>query len=321
VLPDPRLLDLVARYTPDGVTVSTPSAAVAAALAERRTPVARVELGVLEPGSIDVVALIGGELSAAGEHAEGLLAAAADALRAGGLLVAAARNRIHAAARGLPLDGLRAWSADELVRAVGHPGITVEHVAAPGAAAGLAGAPDGPVDPALDRTPGLLDAAPQTLVLGRRPADAAGRTEAFFAAAPRKLVAAAVLCRDPDGRLLCVHDSFKRWWTIPGGLVDVDEDPRTGAEREAWEEAGVRVRAGTILGVFSMPWPDRVLFVYEAMATGDRTPAPVHHHEIDDAAWLPLDEALGRLNPRTAAQVQRCLETPGETWSAPPYRA
>jgi 8-oxo-dGTP pyrophosphatase MutT (NUDIX family) len=313
--PDPRIVDLIARFTPATTSVVTPDGDVAAALRSRGTTVHEAALDSLPPAQAEVVALVGDELSRAGEHAEGLLAAAAAALRPGGLLVAAARNRIHATVHDCDLGGLRAWSAEELVRAVGHPGIAVEHVAAPGAAAGLAGDPAGPIEPDLDRVAGLLDAAPRTLVLGRRPRDGAGRSEAFFASVPRKLVAAAVVCRDDRDRLLCVHDSFKGHWTIPGGVVDADEDPRTGAERETWEEAGVRVEASEILGVFSMPWPDRILLVYSARPLGDATPSPIHDHEVDEAAWVPLDEALDRLNARTAEQVRRCLDRPGATWA------
>lgn len=315
--PDPRLVRLVATSTPADVTVTTGDLRVADALRAHGTEVRTADLTEVDPASLAAVILIGGELSRAGEHAEELLAAAASALRPGGLLVVAAANRIHAAATGMPPSGSRMWSAEELVRAVGHPGIAVEQVAAPGAAAALRGEPDGDVSADLDRHAGLLDAAPQTLVIGRRPSTAAGRTEAFFGSVPRKIVAAAVLCRDDGGRVLVVHDTFKGYWTIPGGIVDADEDPRSGAVREAYEEAGVKVDADRVLGVFSMPWPDRVLFIYGAVPVGDATPAPVHVHEVDDAAWLPLEDALARLNPRTADQVRRCLDSPGTTWADP----
>jgi 8-oxo-dGTP pyrophosphatase MutT (NUDIX family) len=313
--PDPRLVELVATYTPAPVSVAVSDRWVRRALTARGVTVHADDLHALPPSSADVVALIGGELSSAGDHAEGLLAAATAALRPGGMLVVAARNRIHAAATGLPLHGLRGWSAEELVRAVGHPGLTVEHIAAPGAAATLRGAPDGAIDAELDRHPGLLDAAAQTMVLARKGADEAARSAAFFASVPRKIVAAAVICRDAAGRLLCVHDNFKGHWTIPGGVVDADEDPEAGARREAWEESGVQVQTDALLGVFAGSWPDRLLLCYRAEPVGDVTPAPVHAHEISAAEWVPLDEALARLNPRTASQVRRCLEQPGGTWA------
>jgi hypothetical protein len=43
-------------------------------------------------------------------------------------------------------------------------------------------------------------------------------------------------------------------------------------------------------------------------------PEPLHPHEIDDVAWLPLDEALRRLAPSVVFRVTRCLEQPGFSW-------
>jgi ADP-ribose pyrophosphatase YjhB (NUDIX family) len=171
-------------------------------------------------------------------------------------------------------------------------------------------------DPVADRLPGLLDAGPRVLAAGRAPRDAADRSRAFFDTLPRKVVAAATLTRDPAGRVLIVHDSFRCHWTIPGGVVDADEDPRAAAERETHEESGVRVTATGLLGVFSGSWPDRLVLVYAAapVATGTPAPRPVHAHEVDDAAWVGLDEALRRINPVTRAQLRRCLDEPGGTW-------
>jgi ADP-ribose pyrophosphatase len=43
-------------------------------------------------------------------------------------------------------------------------------------------------------------------------------------------------------------------WSIPGGMLELSETLRQGAEREALEETGLAVRATELLGVF-----DRVL--------------------------------------------------------------
>ncbi len=312
---DERVLQLAVDLLEPDREILTPTPSVAERLHERGIAARLGHPREEPPASLDAVALIGGELAAAGDHAEGLLAASAEALRAGGVLLAAAPNRVHHLALGQPPSG-RAWSADELERTVGHPGLAIEAVHSPGAAAALRGDPSGAPDPELDRLPGLLDAGPRTLVVARRPADSDGRSSAFFASVPRKIIAAAVICRDPDGRLLVVHDSFRRHWTIPGGVVDADEDPRAGAVREAYEEAGLRVEGGPLLGVFAQPWPDRLLLVYGAEPIGPipQDLAPVHAHEIDAVRWLPLDEALRILNPRTAGQVRRCLDHPGESW-------
>lgn len=308
----PELLAIAVAHLPTE-PMATPSPATAAALRTAGLPARCVPLEELPDGEAAAVVLLDDELTSAGEHAEGLMVDAARVLDGGGLLLVSARSRVHVAATGTAESG-RPFDAAEVARLLGHRGFAVELLCAPGAASTLAGRT--PVyDPDLDRQPGLLDAGPRVVALGRRHAGQEARSAAFFDSLPRKVVAAAVICRDEDGRLLLVHDSFKRHWTIPGGVVDADEDPRAGAEREAWEEAGLRVRAGRLLGVFSVSWPDRLVLLYEATARDATGPlAPVHTHEVDAVEWVPLDDALRRCAPRIAEQVRRCLTEPGGTW-------
>lgn len=257
--------------------------------------------------------LVDDELSRAGDHAEGLVDALGTALEPGGVLIATVRNRVHADATGAGLDGVRGFSAAEANSLLNQRGFTVELRCAPGAAARLRG--DLGFNLALDRQPGLIDAAPTLLLAARAPRSADERGRVFHDSRPRKIVAAATLCRAPDGRLLVVYDRFKRAWTIPGGVVDPDEDPAVAAQRETWEEAGTKVETGRLLGVFAASWPDRLVFVFAATpAEVAEDPQPVHEHEIGGVAWLPLDEALARLAPTVAFKVRTCLDTPGFTW-------
>ncbi|MGI8575435.1 MAG: NUDIX hydrolase [Egibacteraceae bacterium] len=271
-----------------------------------------------QPSAVGEAALlVDDELSAAGEHAEGLVAELAQVLRPGGLVAATARNAVYAEASGAPLDGLRAFSPADFERLFTQRGFAIELLAAPGAASRLRQTTPGSdlwIDLARDRHPALLGAASGLLIVARAPRDPDERSRRFFAALPRKVVAAAVLCRTADGQVLTVHDTFKRTWTIPGGVVDADEDPRSAALRETWEEAGVRARAGALLGVFSASWPDRLVFVYAADPTGESFPEPPHAHEIDAVAWVEVEEALRRVSPWTRFQLERCLDEPGGTW-------
>ena len=45
-------------------------------------------------------------------------------------------------------------------------------------------------------------------------------------------------------------------WSIPGGMLEVGETLRQGAEREALEETGLLVRATDLLGIFDRIVPD-----------------------------------------------------------------
>jgi 8-oxo-dGTP diphosphatase len=54
-------------------------------------------------------------------------------------------------------------------------------------------------------------------------------------------------------------------WSIPGGMLELGETLRQGAEREALEETGLVVRATNLLGVFDRIVPDetqRTLYHY-----------------------------------------------------------
>ncbi len=63
----------------------------------------------------------------------------------------------------------------------------------------------------------------------------------------------AVLVWDENGRLLLVREAQTGLWQTIGGAVEPDESPYEAAEREAGEEAGVRVRVERIRDVAGGP--------------------------------------------------------------------
>ena len=262
---------------------------------------------------VDTIGLLDDELSRVGEHAERLVAEVADLLRPGGLLVASGIG--GAVLHDAEGDAPRRYTAAGFRHLFEHRGFSVQHLAAPGVARLLRGR-EGVGDAELDRSPGLLDAGSRLLIAARAPRSAGERSARFLATLPRKVVSAATVTCDAAGRLLVVFDSFRGHWTIPGGIVDADEDPRLAAVRETWEEAGVRVGAGPLLGVFAASWPDRLMLAYEGRPQeADPRPDPVHTHEVSEARFVDLDDALRLLNPRAAEQVRRCLDTPGNSWT------
>ena len=66
-------------------------------------------------------------------------------------------------------------------------------------------------------------------------------------ATPRVDVRGAVF---QDGKLLLVQERSDGGWTMPGGWADVGDVPSQAAEREVWEEAGFRVKARRLVGVY-----------------------------------------------------------------------
>src|SRR5438270_11416060 len=60
----------------------------------------------------------------------------------------------------------------------------------------------------------------------------------------------AVILRRGKVLLVCrAQEPCKGEWTFPGGLVELGETLRKAAERETYEETGIRIRAGEVLEV------------------------------------------------------------------------
>ncbi len=66
-------------------------------------------------------------------------------------------------------------------------------------------------------------------------------------ATPRVDVRAAIFMNDD---ILLVRERADNGWTMPGGWADVGDLPSEAVEREAWEEAGFRVRAKRVVGIY-----------------------------------------------------------------------
>jgi 8-oxo-dGTP diphosphatase len=298
------LADVVAGLPTDLPVACT--AAVAARIAGAERAVDTSPLEELVAGTVSSVLLVDDEVSLQGDRAEEFISRAADAVRPAGILVftALAGDPDEGGPRHRQADRMspplrtepRRYNATGVEHLLLHRGLSVQR---------------------LEKHED--NGATRFLVVGRAPIGGQERSARFIASLPFKLVTAAVICRDAEGRILCVFDSFRRHWTIPGGVVDAGEDPRAGAVREAVEEGGVRVEAGPLLGVFNTAIPDRLLMVYAAAPlfpddAMTREPVTRQPHEVGEVRWVPVDEALDLLNPRTRWQVQQCLDSPGETW-------
>jgi ADP-ribose pyrophosphatase YjhB (NUDIX family) len=112
-----------------------------------------------------------------------------------------------------------------------------------------------------------------------------------------------------DGRLLLarrsIHPAYGKW-TFPGGYVDWGETVDAGALRETWEETGLTVELGGLVGVYSYASAPVVIVVYEAAVTGGTLTVC---HENDRLEWVtpaevPWDELAF---PSTVAAVRDFL--------------
>jgi ADP-ribose pyrophosphatase YjhB (NUDIX family) len=89
-----------------------------------------------------------------------------------------------------------------------------------------------------------------------------------------------------DGRILltrrAIHPAHGKW-TFPGGYVDWGEPVDAAARRETWEETGLTVELGELVGVYSYQKSPVVIVVYEARVLGGTLTLC---HENDRLEWV-----------------------------------
>ena len=101
---------------------------------------------------------------------------------------------------------------------------------------------------------------------------------------------------------------FKGHWTLPGGFVNYDEHPRTGAEREVLEELGIRIKIPDSKGelgkirngddglfiqheIFNEQGISWVSFTYKCIINKEIEKFNLKKDEIDEVRWFSIDEA------------------------------
>jgi 8-oxo-dGTP pyrophosphatase MutT (NUDIX family) len=146
----------------------------------------------------------------------------------------------------------------------------------------------------------LRDAAPLDAVVPRD-ADVADDE----VGEPYQRVAAYAVVTSERGVLLTqfnTQTAVPGTWGLPGGGLDVGEDPVAGVHREVWEETGQRVELGELVAIQSQHWvgraPSGVVEDFHAVrivyrATCPEPSEPVIHDvggTTSDSRWFGRDE-------------------------------
>ena len=121
----------------------------------------------------------------------------------------------------------------------------------------------------------------------------------------------AVVLRRGKVLLVCrAQEPCKGEWTFPGGLVELGETLREAAERETYEETGIRIRAGEVLEVVDSlvkGTGGRLRFHYSIVDVICRyiSGSPLPCDDVSEVAWVPVKEALKMSLAGVTAQVLR----------------
>ncbi len=124
-------------------------------------------------------------------------------------------------------------------------------------------------------------------------------------------VSAGALIFDQAGRLLILKPTYKKGWTIPGGVMEADgETPWDACRREVREECGIQVRGGRLACVDFRPGRPghaggvRFLFDCGPADEADLAAITVQPEEIAEHRLVTLDTALVLLRPPIRRRVR-----------------
>lgn len=134
-------------------------------------------------------------------------------------------------------------------------------------------------------------------------------------ATPKVDVRAAVFQQD---KLLMVQERADGGWTLPGGWADVGDIPSRSAERETLEEAGYRVKARRIIGVYdaNRSGPLELFHAYKLVYLCDLVDGTSRPScETSDVAFFGKDEIPKQLSgertrPRHIRDAFAILDNP-----------
>ncbi|MFF7372302.1 NUDIX domain-containing protein [Streptomyces tricolor] len=135
-------------------------------------------------------------------------------------------------------------------------------------------------------------------------------------------MAAGALFFDAAGRVLMVEPSYKDYWEIPGGYVEVGESPLHAAIREVQEELGITPPIGRLLAVDWAPNEaegDKVLYLFDGgqLTKDDLRAITLQPEELKSFEFVSPAQIAERTIPRLARRILAAAEARNE--AAPVY--
>ena len=126
---------------------------------------------------------------------------------------------------------------------------------------------------------------------------------------PKHIVAVAGLIADDLGRVLMIRN-LRDEWEFPGGQVEEGEDLIEALQREVWEETGVGISVGELVGVYSNVQSCIVMLDFLCKPIGGDLKMSEESLEVE---WVNRTEVLSRIKlPVICDRMRDMLEFDGQ---------
>lgn len=138
---------------------------------------------------------------------------------------------------------------------------------------------------------------------------------AYYAALPRKRVAAGALITDANDSILVVEPVYKERWEVPGGIVEEGETAHAACVRECREELGLGVAVGRLLVIEYQTdlgeRGDSIMTIYDGGTLGPEDQVRLPADELRSYLYVPADELATRMGFRLANRLRFALAARG----------
>lgn len=125
---------------------------------------------------------------------------------------------------------------------------------------------------------------------------------------PRHSVSAGAAVIREDGKVLAIKRRDNGAWVQPGGIVELDEDPRDTVRREVFEETGVHVEPEELTGIYKNMVRGVVSLVFRCRPVGGDAHSTAEAVEV---AWLSPREVRARMAEAFAVRLLDALSGEG----------
>lgn len=116
-----------------------------------------------------------------------------------------------------------------------------------------------------------------------------------------------------DDKVLLVKETIDGMWSMPGGWADVGYTPKEIAEKEVWEESGLKVKADKLIAVLDKkchPHPPDIYYVYKMFILCHETGGELNPGmETSETRFFSLDDLPELSEPRnTRSQIEMVFQ-------------
>jgi len=112
---------------------------------------------------------------------------------------------------------------------------------------------------------------------------------------------------DAAANVLLCHRTDRDAWNLPGGRVESNESPWEAVVREVQEEVGLHVRVERLLGVYSVPEREDLVFNFLCVPVGG---AVCTSTEADQVHWFSRNAIPVNTSPRHVERIKDAYANP-----------